>query len=114
MRRLLALVSLICICSSPLPTLAAIVVSADDTYAQVQVGMSPTFSWIPNSGTGANAFVSLSLIDESQTKTQFASTFLHGSFYQSRGGLLGGHSLGWYGVTFSVSVNSLYSALGNW
>jgi hypothetical protein len=101
-------------CAQGAPAFAAIVVSSDDTYAEVQVNMTTNSSYFQNTGTGATAFASLSLIDESQTRTQFAPTFLHGSYFQQRSGGQGTYSLGWYGVTFSVSANSTYSALGNW
>jgi len=114
MRHLLGLTLPVWICVFSLPARGAIVVSTDDTYAQVQVNLNTNTSWFQNTGTGATAFASLSNNDQSQTRTQFAPTFLHGSYFQQRNGQQGTYSLGWYGVTFTVNTNSLYSALGNW
>jgi hypothetical protein len=113
MRRLIAPLLILCGYSTPHPAFAAIVISADDTYAHVAVGLSTNTDQHLNSGTGANAHALFSLVHESLSKSTFTPTFLHGSYLQSRPGQQGSVSLGYYSGTFSVSVNSIYQVLGN-
>jgi hypothetical protein len=114
MRRFLVLSLIVCGSASPLSASAAIVISGDDTYAQVGVGLSTNTDQHLNSGTGATAHASFSLGHESITKTLFTATFLHGSYNQTRPGAQGAVTLGYYSATFSVSANSTYSALGSY
>jgi hypothetical protein len=101
------------LCSLVSRSPAAIVLSGDDTYAHVAIGLTTNTDQQLNSGTGANAHALFSLVHESLTKSTFTSTFLHGSYIQSRPGQQGSVSLGYYSGTFSVSVNSIYQVLGN-
>ena len=105
---------MLCASASPYSSFAAIVVSADDTYARVQIGLSTNTDQQLNSGTGATANAAFSLVHESITKSTFTPTFLHGSYIQSRPGAQGTSALGYYSATFSVDMNSTYSALGNY
>jgi hypothetical protein len=114
MQRLLPLLFLAGSFSIPGSATAAIVVAADDTYAQVQVNLSTNSDQHLNSGTGATAHAVFSLAHEGFTKSTFTPTLLHGSYVQTRPGTQGAHTLGYYSATFSVSANSTYLALGNY
>jgi hypothetical protein len=114
MRQITGLLVVFGLCSFVSQSPAAIVISSDDTYAQVQVGLATNTDQHLNSGTGANAHAAFSLVHESFAKTTFTPTFLHGSYIQSRPGAQGTHTLGYYSATFSVSANSTYSALGSY
>jgi hypothetical protein len=114
MRRLTVLLLLVVVCGTVHASFGAIVVSSDNTYAQVQIGLSTSFNQQPNSGTGADAHALFSLAHESFTRTTFTPTFLHGSFLQRRPGALTSLALGYYTATFTVSANSTYQVLGNY
>lgn len=114
MRRITGLLVVFGLCSFVSRSPAAIVISADDTYAQVNLGLTTNTDQQLNSGTGANAHALFSLAHESFTKSTFTPTLLHGSYVQTRPGQQGAVTLGYYSATFSVSTNSTYSALGSY
>src|SRR5215208_265379 len=114
MRRITGLLVVFGLCSFVSQSPAAIVLSGDDTYSQVGVGLTVNTDQQTNTG-GIQAIATLPAFgNSSYTKSFFTPTVLHGSYTQFRSGILSSYALGYYSASFSVSTISTYQVLGNY
>ncbi len=92
---------------------ASIVISFDDTIAQVQDDLTYVGDDQQNTG-GTTAQAAIAPDYSSGTTSLFNSAMMSGSFSQTRGGDLDGYSDGWVSSRFTPDVDMSYTAAGSY
>jgi hypothetical protein len=109
MRRFIALLLLICVCGPASKASAAVVISYDDTDAQVYNGSSGNDTDLANTG-GTIAVATLPGYSSTVTSL-FNPASMSGSFVQSRQG--NGYSTGQLVAVFTTDANTSYTVGGS-
>ena len=113
MQRLIALLLLLCACGPAFQASAAVVITLDDTLAQVSD--SSTYDGDDQFNTGGTLAVATILPSYSSATTSlFNSAIMSASFVQSRGGNLEGYSDGYVASYFTPDANMSYTAVGSY